>query len=111
MKMSDQSCRGGSVRSGLFTSWLDCLRGQKTQCSHFKKSILIIVMNIEWLLNNHGRYGSPGNTTKEYTEFAELFLKEYAVSAQQVETSAGSMATAAFQVDLTPLSITGAFLF
>lgn len=33
-----------------------------------------------------GRYGSPGNTTKEYTEFADLFLKEYAVSAQQVET-------------------------
>uniref|UniRef100_A0A8C9SZK7 Importin 7 n=1 Tax=Scleropages formosus TaxID=113540 RepID=A0A8C9SZK7_SCLFO len=30
------------------------------------------------------RYGSPGNTTKEYTEFAELFLKGYAVSAQQV---------------------------
>uniref|UniRef100_A0A673CQ32 Importin N-terminal domain-containing protein n=1 Tax=Sphaeramia orbicularis TaxID=375764 RepID=A0A673CQ32_9TELE len=25
------------------------------------------------------RYGSPGNTTKEYAEFAELFLKEYAV--------------------------------
>lgn len=33
------------------------------------------------------RYGSPGNTTKEYTEFAELFLKEYAVPAQQVRTS------------------------
>uniref|UniRef100_A0A3Q2P367 Importin 7 n=1 Tax=Fundulus heteroclitus TaxID=8078 RepID=A0A3Q2P367_FUNHE len=30
------------------------------------------------------RYGSPGNTTKEYVEFAELFLKEYAVAAQQV---------------------------
>uniref|UniRef100_A0A8D3D605 Importin 7 n=1 Tax=Scophthalmus maximus TaxID=52904 RepID=A0A8D3D605_SCOMX len=30
------------------------------------------------------RYGSPGNTTKEYAEFAELFLKEYAVPAQQV---------------------------
>ncbi|XP_051996919.1 importin-7-like isoform X1 [Xyrauchen texanus] len=30
------------------------------------------------------RYGSPGNTTKEYTEFAELFLKGYAVAAQQV---------------------------
>uniref|UniRef100_A0A7N8YLN4 Importin 7 n=1 Tax=Mastacembelus armatus TaxID=205130 RepID=A0A7N8YLN4_9TELE len=30
------------------------------------------------------RYGSPGNTTKEYTQFADLFLKEYAVSAQQV---------------------------
>ncbi|KAG9352386.1 hypothetical protein JZ751_020799 [Albula glossodonta] len=29
-------------------------------------------------------YGSPGNTTKEYAEFAELFLKGYAVSAQQV---------------------------
>lgn len=31
------------------------------------------------------RYGSPGNTTKEYTEFAELFLKGYAVAAQQVQ--------------------------
>ncbi|XP_069037868.1 importin-7 isoform X3 [Lepisosteus oculatus] len=30
------------------------------------------------------RYGSPGNISKEYTEFAELFLKGYAVSAQQV---------------------------
>lgn len=30
------------------------------------------------------RYGSPGNTTKEYTEFAEHFLKGYAVAAQQV---------------------------
>uniref|UniRef100_A0A8C5DJT8 Importin N-terminal domain-containing protein n=1 Tax=Gouania willdenowi TaxID=441366 RepID=A0A8C5DJT8_GOUWI len=30
------------------------------------------------------RYGSPGNTTKEYAEFADLFLKEYAVPAQQV---------------------------
>uniref|UniRef100_A0A6Q2XVS5 Importin N-terminal domain-containing protein n=1 Tax=Esox lucius TaxID=8010 RepID=A0A6Q2XVS5_ESOLU len=30
------------------------------------------------------RYGSPGNTTKEYTEFADLFLKGYAVGAQQV---------------------------
>lgn len=68
-------------------------------------------MNIEWLLNNHRRYGSPGNTTKEYTEFADLFLKEYAVSAQQVETSAGSMATAAFQGDLTPLFLMGAFLY
>lgn len=32
------------------------------------------------------RYGSPGNTTKEYTEFAEHFLKVYAVAAQQVES-------------------------
>lgn len=37
-------------------------------------------------LNRLCRYGSPGNTTKEYTEFAELFLKEYAVPAQQVRT-------------------------
>lgn len=32
------------------------------------------------------RYGSPGNTTKEYTEFAEHFLKGYAVAAQQVRS-------------------------
>ncbi len=43
------------------------------------------------VLNNLYRYGSPGNTTKEYTEFAELFLKEYAVSAQQVRTWEGFM--------------------
>ncbi|KAK7913326.1 hypothetical protein WMY93_013537 [Mugilogobius chulae] len=30
------------------------------------------------------RYGSPGNTTKEYTKFADSFLKDYAVPAQQV---------------------------
>ncbi|TRY92080.1 hypothetical protein DNTS_005869 [Danionella cerebrum] len=30
------------------------------------------------------RYGSPGNVTKEYMEFAEFFLKSYAVGIQQV---------------------------
>ncbi|XP_040009150.1 importin-8 [Xiphias gladius] len=30
------------------------------------------------------RYGSPGNVTKEYYEFAEFFLKTYAVGMQQV---------------------------
>lgn len=32
---------------------------------------------------NH-RYGSPGNVTKEYYEFADFFLKTYAVGIQQV---------------------------
>ncbi|XP_035003849.1 importin-8 isoform X3 [Hippoglossus stenolepis] len=30
------------------------------------------------------RYGSPGNVTKEYGEFADFFLKTYAVGIQQV---------------------------
>uniref|UniRef100_A0A3Q1BGK8 Importin N-terminal domain-containing protein n=1 Tax=Amphiprion ocellaris TaxID=80972 RepID=A0A3Q1BGK8_AMPOC len=30
------------------------------------------------------RYGSPGNVTKEYYEFADFFLKTYAVGIQQV---------------------------
>ncbi|XP_041111080.1 importin-8 isoform X1 [Polyodon spathula] len=30
------------------------------------------------------RYGSPGNVTKEYFEFADFFLKTYAVGIQQV---------------------------
>ncbi|XP_066524159.1 importin-8 isoform X2 [Hoplias malabaricus] len=30
------------------------------------------------------RYGSPGNVTKEYFEFADFFLKTYAVGLQQV---------------------------
>ncbi|XP_077356952.1 importin-8 isoform X2 [Festucalex cinctus] len=30
------------------------------------------------------RYGSPGNVTKEYFEFADFFLKTYAVALQQV---------------------------
>ncbi|CAN0425651.1 LOW QUALITY PROTEIN: importin-7-like [Lethenteron reissneri] len=30
------------------------------------------------------RYGSPGNVTKEYTEFSEFFLKTYALGIQQV---------------------------
>uniref|UniRef100_A0A8C9U242 Importin 8 n=1 Tax=Scleropages formosus TaxID=113540 RepID=A0A8C9U242_SCLFO len=30
------------------------------------------------------RYGSPGNVTKEYSEFADFFLKTYAVGIQQV---------------------------
>lgn len=102
--MNDQSCRGGSVRSGLFTSWLVCLRGQQTQLSNFLNNLFGCDENF-FFLNNCGRYGSPGNTTKEYTEFAELFLKEYAVSAQQVRTSEGLMVTAAFQVDLITLSL------
>lgn len=32
------------------------------------------------------RYGSPGNTTKEYIKFSEDFLKDHAVSAQEVRT-------------------------
>ncbi|MED6252737.1 Importin-8 [Ataeniobius toweri] len=31
------------------------------------------------------RYGSPGNVTKEYQEFADFFLKTYAVGIQQVD--------------------------
>ena len=34
---------------------------------------------------NH-RYGSPGNVTKEYYEFADFFLKTYSVGIQQVST-------------------------
>lgn len=30
------------------------------------------------------RYGSPGNVTKEYVEFADFFLKTYAVGIHQV---------------------------
>ncbi|GCB73913.1 hypothetical protein scyTo_0002995 [Scyliorhinus torazame] len=30
------------------------------------------------------RYGSPGNVSKEYNEFADVFLKGYAVNIQQV---------------------------
>ncbi|EDM17880.1 importin 7 (predicted), isoform CRA_e [Rattus norvegicus] len=30
------------------------------------------------------RYGSPGNVSKEYNEFAEVFLKAFAVGVQQV---------------------------
>uniref|UniRef100_UPI00358E494A importin-7-like isoform X2 n=1 Tax=Myxine glutinosa TaxID=7769 RepID=UPI00358E494A len=30
------------------------------------------------------RYGSPGNVTKEYNEFADFFLKTYAIGIQQV---------------------------
>uniref|UniRef100_A0A8C6ZMP3 Importin 7 n=1 Tax=Nothoprocta perdicaria TaxID=30464 RepID=A0A8C6ZMP3_NOTPE len=33
------------------------------------------------------RYGSPGNVSKEYNEFAEVFLKAFAVGVQQVRTS------------------------
>lgn len=36
-------------------------------------------------INN--RYGSPGNVSKEYNEFADVFLKAFAVGAQQVGNS------------------------
>lgn len=100
MKMSGLSCRGGSVRSGPFTSWLVCLRGKNLII--LPLTCLIIqtcLTGTLTLLNAVCRYGSPGNTTKEYAEFAELFLKEYAVAAQQVGTSEGVMSAAALQTD------------
>ncbi|XP_076023585.1 importin-8 isoform X2 [Genypterus blacodes] len=36
------------------------------------------------LIRMFERYGSPGNVTKEYFEFADFFLKTYAVGIQQV---------------------------
>ena len=98
MKMSGPSCHGGSARSGPFIFWPGCLRGKN----------IITVQLLQWIVeaclpkiftlwNCLCRYGSPGNTTKEYTEFADLFLKEYAVPAQQVRTSHSVLSAAALQ--------------
>lgn len=41
------------------------------------------------LCHLHRRYGSPGNVSKEYQEFADFFLKTYAVGIQQVSVRPG----------------------
>lgn len=86
MRTTVLSWPGGSVRSGRCVSSPDCLSGESraslkspetrpvvrrgTSCSHAS------VVN--------RRYGSPGNVTKEYYEFADFFLKTYSVGIQQV---------------------------
>lgn len=54
MKMSGLSCHGGSVRSGPFTSWLDCLRG--------KNPIIVpltCLVNRTNMFNNYIHYIKP----------------------------------------------------
>ena len=41
-------------------------------------------MKTWWAFECSFRYGSPGNVSKEYNEFAEVFLKAFAVGVQQV---------------------------
>lgn len=64
----------------------------RRECSVLTHSILACV-NKGWIKERNNillflapptSYGSPGNVTKEYFEFADFFLKTYAVGMQQV---------------------------
>jgi len=50
------------------------------------KSVIVFHTSI-CILASNSRYGSPGNVSKEYNEFAEVFLKAFAVGVQQVRNT------------------------
>lgn len=50
------------------------------------KSVIVLHTSI-CILASNSRYGSPGNVSKEYNEFAEVFLKAFAVGVQQVRNT------------------------
>lgn len=48
---------------------------------------VIALHTVICILASNSRYGSPGNVSKEYNEFAEVFLKAFAVGVQQVRNT------------------------
>lgn len=74
---------GGSVKSGHYILSPDCLSGESRSSSYHHHEAKFRVLHPDYSVSNH-RYGSPGNVTKEYYEFADFFLKTYAVGIQQV---------------------------
>lgn len=86
MRMTGLSWHGGSARNGHCASLQGCLKG---------KLMPLLMSRITFIRNKHYsdsnfRYGSPGNVTKEYCDFANFFLMTYAVGILQVNvTSSG----------------------
>ena len=77
--------RGGSARSGRCASSPDCLSGECRVVITSPKTIIVVFREFyQRAFGLNYRYGSPGNVTKEYSEFADFFLKTYAVGIQQV---------------------------
>lgn len=83
MRTTALSWRGGSVRSGHCALSPDCLNGESRATLTSPDSILIAGSHSHASCLTFS-YGSPGNVTKEYYEFADFFLKTYAVGIQQV---------------------------
>lgn len=83
------SWHGGSVRSGHCASSSGCLSGESKVSltspgnKNTSRSRETITSRSHASALNSS-YGSPGNVTKEYFEFADFFLKTYAVGIQQV---------------------------
>uniref|UniRef100_A0A673JK36 Importin-8-like n=1 Tax=Sinocyclocheilus rhinocerous TaxID=307959 RepID=A0A673JK36_9TELE len=84
------------INNTIMTHWMEILRtvvdrdvpAETLEADEDDRPELIWWKCKKWALHiitrMFERYGSPGNVTKEYVEFADFFLKTYAVGIQQV---------------------------
>lgn len=86
MRMTVLSWPGGSVKSGHCVSSPDCLNGESRAALMSPDGGFVLIRWPSLCSGLTCSYGSPGNVTKEYYEFANFFLKTYAVGIQQVCT-------------------------
>lgn len=86
MRMTGLSWHGGSARSGHCASLPGCLKGELSPLS---TSIMNFIRHAD-ISDLIFRYGSPGNVTKEYYDFANFFLMTYAVGILQVNVLSSS---------------------
>uniref|UniRef100_A0A8C8EX95 Importin N-terminal domain-containing protein n=1 Tax=Oncorhynchus tshawytscha TaxID=74940 RepID=A0A8C8EX95_ONCTS len=84
------------INNTVITQWMELLRAvmdrdvppETLEVDEDDRPDLVWWKSKKWALyiitRLFERYGSPGNVTKEYFEFADFFLKTYAVGIQQV---------------------------
>uniref|UniRef100_A0A8C7GFF5 Importin 8 n=1 Tax=Oncorhynchus kisutch TaxID=8019 RepID=A0A8C7GFF5_ONCKI len=84
------------INNTVITHWMEILRAvmdrdvppETLEVDEDDRPDLVWWKSKKWALHIitrlFERYGSPGNVTKEYFEFADFFLKTYAVGIQQV---------------------------
>ncbi|XP_041744941.1 importin-8-like isoform X1 [Coregonus clupeaformis] len=84
------------INNTVITQWMEILRAvmdrdvppETLEVDEDDRPDLVWWKSKKWALyiitRLFERYGSPGNVTKEYFEFADFFLKTYAVGIQQV---------------------------
>uniref|UniRef100_A0A673X1L3 Importin 8 n=1 Tax=Salmo trutta TaxID=8032 RepID=A0A673X1L3_SALTR len=84
------------INNTVITQWMEVLRAvmdrdvppETLEVDEDDRPDLVWWKSKKWALHIvtrlFERYGSPGNVTKEYFEFADFFLKTYAVGIQQV---------------------------
>uniref|UniRef100_A0A674E4L1 Importin 8 n=1 Tax=Salmo trutta TaxID=8032 RepID=A0A674E4L1_SALTR len=84
------------INNTVITQWMEILRAvmdrdvppETLEVDEDDRPDLVWWKSKKWALHIitrlFERYGSPGNVTKEYFEFADFFLKTYAVGIQQV---------------------------